>query len=106
MTPNLDRRVTIHRQTVSNGGTGHSETWGTLGTVWAARTDVSDAEKIAAGGVYGTVAARFVVRSSSISRLIRPADRLVMGGLTFEIVGIKELGRQDYLEITAEARRD
>ena len=53
-----------------------------------------------------TVAARFVVRSSSLTRTLTPKDALVEGGRTFEITGIKELGRLDFLEITAEARTD
>lgn len=102
----LDRRVAVTRKTVTNGPLGSSETWDEVATVWAGRRDVSDGEKAQSGTAISTVAARFVVRSTPDTRDIRPADRLTEGRLTFEIVGIKELGRADWLEITAQARLD
>jgi len=102
----LDRLVTLSTMTATNTGTGYTETATTLGTVWASRKDVSDAEKAAAGAVEGTVRARFIVRSSSLTRGLKPKDRLTEGGKVFQIVGIKEVGRRDMLEITAEARLD
>lgn len=102
----LDRRIAVTRKTITNGPLGQTETWATIATVWASRRDVSDGEKAAAGTAISTVAARFVVRSTPDTRAIRPADRLAEGRLTFEIVGIKELGRADWLEITAQARLD
>ena len=105
-TGDLNRRITIRRKTVTNGPLGATEAWATLGTIWAGRKDVSDGEKAAAGTVMSTLAARFTVRSSEMTRGIRPADTITEGRLTFDIVGIKELGRRDYLEITAQARLD
>lgn len=102
----LDRRITVRRKTVVNGPLGLTETWATLCTCWASRTDVSDGEKAAAGTVMSTVSARFVVRSSTDTRAVRPADEITEGDLTFEIVGIKQLGRRDHLEISAQARLD
>lgn len=102
----LDRRVTLATVAATNTGTGYTETATTLGKVWASRKDVSDAEKAAAGTVEGTVRARFIVRSSSLTRGLKPKDRLTEGGLVFEIVGVKQVGRRDMLEITAEARLD
>ncbi|MFE3839475.1 head-tail adaptor protein [Pseudogemmobacter sonorensis] len=72
----------------------------------ASRTDVSDAERAAAGWIEATVASRFVVRSSDFTRGLTPKDRLICEGLTFDIRGIKQLGRRDYLEITGTARAD
>lgn len=103
---NLDRRIKVERKTVTNGPLGATETWALMATVWASRKDVSDGEKAASGTAISTVASRFVVRSTPDTRAIRPADRLTEGRLTFEIVGIKELGRADWLEITAQARLD
>lgn len=102
----LDRRITVRRKTVVNGPLGATETWTSLGTFWAGRSDLSDSEKVAAGTVMALVSARFVVNSTTATRGIRPADVLQEGGLVFEIVGIKESGRHAYLEITAEARLD
>lgn len=103
---NLDRRITVERKTVSNTPLGATETWVKLATIWASRKDVSDGEKATSGTDISTVASRFVVRSTPDTRAFRPADRLIEGRLTFEIVGIKELGRADWLEITAQARLD
>lgn len=102
----LDRRVTLVSVSATNAGTGYTETTTTLGKVWASRRDVSDAEKATAGTVEGTVRARFIVRSSSLTRGLKPKDRLTEGGKVFQIIGIKEVGRRDVLEITAEARLD
>ncbi len=102
----LDRRVALSSIASTNTGTGYTETATALGTVWASRKDVSDAEKTAAGTVEGTVRTRFMVRSSSLTRGLKPKDTLTEGGLTFRIVGIKEVGRRDMIEITAEARLD
>lgn len=102
----LDRRVTVTQIGATNTGTGWTETTATLGNFWASRRDVSDGEKAAAGTIIGTLVSRFVVRSSTLTRQIKPKDRLTEGGLAFEIVGIKEVGRREFLEITAEARRD
>lgn len=103
---NLDRRILLQRPVVTNTGTGPTESVIALGTVWASRKDVSDGERAVAGTVQGTVVARFVVRSSSLTRSLKPKDRLAEGALAFEITGIKEIGRLDRLEITAEARLD
>jgi len=106
MAGGMDRRVTFSRATVTNTGLGLTEAWADLGTVWASRKDVSDGEKAAAGTMQAVVVARFVVRSSTFSRGLTPKDRLTEGGRTFQITGIKEMGRRDFLEITAEARAD
>lgn len=102
----LDRRVMLLSTTETNTPLGVSKAGRELGKVWAGRTDVSDSEKAAAGVVQGIVRARFLLRSSSLTRQLQPKDRISDGGLAFEIVGIKELGRKDFLEITAEARLD
>lgn len=102
----LDRRITLRRKTETNTGLGMTEAWADLGTIWASRKDVSDSEKAAAGKMQAVVVSRFIVRSSSLTRTLTPKDELIEGGLTFRITGIKELGRRDFLEITAEAGAD
>ncbi|MFV0409092.1 MAG: head-tail adaptor protein [Paracoccus sp. (in: a-proteobacteria)] len=102
----LDRRITIRRRSIANGPLGATGAWATVCVIWAARKDVSDGEKAVSGTVMSTLATRFIVVSSVAARDIRPADTITEGSLTFDIVGIKELGRRDYLEITAQARLD
>lgn len=102
----LDRRVTVERAVETNTGKGVTLVWSELMTVWASRKDISDAERAASGKVQGSVISRFIVRWSPSMAGIKPKDRLIEGGLTFEIRGIKEVGRRQMLEITAEAGLD
>ena len=102
----LDRRITFERETPTNTGTGVTRDWSELITVWASRKDISDAERAASGQVQGSIISRFVVRWSPSTAGLKPKDRLIEGGLIFEVRGIKEIGRRDRLEITAEAGLD
>lgn len=102
----LDRRITVQRVTKNNTPSGLVETVSDLCTVWAARKDASDSEKSAAGTIMSVLMSRFTVRSTTATRGIRPSDKIIEKALTFDIVGIKELGRRDFLEITAQARLD
>lgn len=101
----LDRRVTIldHRADLSDGYGNPVVDYVNVGTVAAQRTDVSDAERLAAGRLAGAIVARFVVRSCDLTRAIVPADRLAHEGREWNITGIKEarFDRRQFLEITA-----
>lgn len=100
----LNRRITIQRATtVPDEFNEPVQTWTDLATLWAARRDVSDGEKFAAGQVGSSLQSRFVVRHSSVSKTITPVDRIAYDGATWNIMGIKETqdGRRRFLEITA-----
>ncbi|WP_322990889.1 phage head closure protein [Hoeflea sp.] len=99
----LDRRIVIERATVTyNALNAPVETWATYATIWAARKDVSDGEKLAGGQVGASLSSRFTVRSSSKTKAIKPSDRVNYDGSIWSIFGIKETseGRNRYLEIT------
>lgn len=105
----LDRRVQFQRFTLVDDGFGMSQVWADHGSpVSASRTDVSDMEKATAGSIEASLLSRFVVRSTGFTRDLDPKDRLTQGGLTWNILGIKEAkdGRHRFLEITARARTD
>lgn len=103
----LDRRLQFQRFTAVDDGLQMVEAWADHGSpIWAARKDVSDGERAAAGWIEATSVARFTVRSSSFTRGLSPKDRLITDGREYHIQGIKELGRKDWLEITAIARVD
>ena len=103
----LDRRVQFRRFTTEHDGLQNVETWTDHGRpIWASRQDISDGERAAAGWIEGTSVARFVVRSSSFSRGLTVKERLTTDGREYDILGIKEIGRRDRLEITAMARVD
>lgn len=101
----LDRRLSIQR--LSDGTVdaynAPTITWETVTTVWAARSDISDAEKLASSQIGSALISRFVIRSSTISRLITSKDRLLYDGAYWNILGIKETkdGRSRFLELTA-----
>ncbi|MCB2130805.1 MAG: head-tail adaptor protein [Rhodobacteraceae bacterium] len=103
----LDRRLQFQRATLSDDGFGSVEVFASHGSpVWASKKDVSDAERWRAGEVSAIISARFVLRSSAFSRGLTPNDRLVCDGVTYEISGIKEIARRQWIEITASARAD
>lgn len=103
----LDRRVQFRRATLGDDGFAQGETWANHGgPVWASKADVSDGERWRAQEVAAHVTTRFQVRSSAFTRGLTPKDRLVCDGLTYDISGIKEVGRLNRLEITAAARVD
>ncbi|WP_304615844.1 phage head closure protein [Paracoccus sp. (in: a-proteobacteria)] len=99
----LDRRVQFLRASSEDDGyqvrPGAYSAHGSI--VWAHRHQISDGERFRADAVYRDVTARFTVRWSPFSAGITEQDRLTCDGQTFGIVGIKELGRRDWLEITA-----
>lgn len=103
----LDRRISFERFTVTDDGYQSVETWAAHGgAVYASKTDVSDGERMRAGEVSASLTSRFVVRSSNFTRGLTPKDRIKYKGNAFNIFGTKELGRNDYIEITAGARTD
>ena len=104
MARDLDRRIQFQRYTGSDDGFAKVKTWADHGIrIWAKRTDVSDAERMRAGEVSAVITARFEVRSSAFTRALTAKDALTCKGVTYEIFGIKELGRNERLEITAGA---
>ena len=69
-------------------------------------TPINDAERLRAGETLAQKSARFVIRYSSLSSTVDPRDRIVFDGATYDINGIKEVSRREYLEITATARAE
>jgi SPP1 family predicted phage head-tail adaptor len=114
----LDRRITIrrlaqvrdaHGEIVKDALGAIVEEWQDMTTLWASKTDIRDAERIAAQQVGSTVTSRFVIRWSERVDDLTPRDRLrypAADGRDFNIVAVKELGRREGLEITAAARND
>ena len=104
----LDRLVQFRRATSGTDGFGQTTAWSDYGAPqWAAKTDVRDSEKWAAGQVGATLMSRFVVRWSELTSGIDAKDRLVCEGREFEIVGVKEgPGRRQWIEVTAAAGSD
>lgn len=103
----LDRRVQFQAVTTTDDGYAEVEAWANVGSPrWAKRQDVSDGEKYRAQANISELLTRFTVRSDSLTRSLTTRDRLTSEGTLFHIVGIKEIGRREYMEITAAARSD
>lgn len=108
-----DRQVQIRRGTVSDDGFQSALVWNVAdptadnleAPIWAARRDVSDSERAAAGWIEATMVSRFIVWADPFSRGITPKDRLVDDALVYDVIGIKLVDRAE-LEITAIARVD
>lgn len=103
----LDRRVSFLRAELFDDGFQTRERWVNHGApVSAARRDISDAEKAAAGTVLATATARFTVRHTSLTAGLTPRDRLACDGSEWGIDGIKQVPepRRQWLEITATRR--
>jgi len=107
---NLDRRITIRRQTEGGRDEWNLPTPGEAieFTVWAARQDASDGERMAAGSVGGYRMTRFIVRHSERTAGILPSDTLIHEGREYNIIGIKEAqgGRRRFIEITTNVDTD
>ncbi len=103
----LDRRITLQQATVTYDALNNPvQTWVDLATVWAARMDLSDTERVAAAEVGAAMTTRFQIRYSEQVAVINPKDRLTFDGRTYEIVNVKEIGRREGLELTAAVRTD
>jgi SPP1 family predicted phage head-tail adaptor len=114
----LDRRITIRRQAQARDAYGELVKdelghpvleWCDMTTVWASKTDIRDAERIAAQQVGSTITSRFQIRWSERVDDLTPRDRLrypAISGPEWNITAVKEIGRREGLEITAAARNN
>lgn len=103
----LDRRIVIQRATITYDGLNNpQQSWATLATVWASKLDLYDSERLAAKEVGADMTTRFQIRYSTTVSGVNPKDRLTYAGKTYSIVNVKEIGREQGLEITANARID
>lgn len=100
-----DRKITFERGVASapNALNEVDLNWVAFGQVWARRSDVRDAERVAAGRAISEAMARFTVRNSALVRSVTSQDRIVSNGEVWRIDGLKQVGDRagDDIEITA-----
>ncbi|SHI90963.1 head-tail adaptor protein [Wenxinia saemankumensis] len=98
-------RVTIERQAEEPDEFGNvSGAWSAHLTLWADVLERTGGEKLAGGAIEAGRLATVRLRSSSASRGITAADRLVARGDTWNIRSIANVGRKgDVLELLCEA---
>lgn len=75
-------------------------------TRWAEYLPVSDRERLAAMEVSAEYTARFRILWSAAVAGLNPTWWLTFDGRDYDIAGVKELGRREGLEITANTRAD
>lgn len=79
-----------------------------IGTVWAARRDISDGERLKGGEKAAELVARFVIRATAFSRTLTAKDclREAADGPVLEIFGVKSMHEGQLIEITTMQRSD
>lgn len=98
----LDRRLTLQRRTLTENDYGEPvETWTTLATVWAEKIPVRGAERYASMQTVAEVEERFKIR---YRKGLTPLDRVVCDGITYDVLGVLEIGRREGWEILAKGR--
>ena len=103
----LDRRIVLKtRKTGTNSFGEPLDEWTTLATVWANVAPVSDGERWRAGETLAAKACRFTIRWSAAVAVLDPRDQITYDGRTWDIQGVKEIGRREMIEITAAARAE
>lgn len=98
----LDRRVIILAATSDDDG--FSSDLGApteVGKRWMSKRDVSDGERITAASFGAKITSRFICRYDSLTAAIMSdTHSLVLDGVTYNVTGVKELGRREGIEIT------
>lgn len=95
----LDRRLDVLRRTVASG-----DKWGDVyayepvNTLWAALKHDAEDERHAAEQAY---AVRVVTFTTRYSADLFDTDRLECEGVEYEVIGIRQIGRREGLEIKA-----
>ncbi len=103
----LDRRIVILRSApVTNAYNEPVETFAAWKSFSAKRRDASASESYRAVEVGAQISTRFTVRYSSQTSTITPKDRIAFGDHQYNITGVRQVGRNRWIEIDAVARDD
>lgn len=96
----LDRTITIQTFTVAQDATGQPiQTWSTLAIVRASVLEVNARERFQALREVGVFSAVFTIRWLSG---LNDRNRVIYDGKTYDIVGIQEQGRRQWLALSGE----
>lgn len=96
----LDRRIELQSATYSYDVdyNERTETWATYATVWAQIRYLAEGERVSADKWFAENVVTFRVRYRSD---ITTAHHIIYSGQTFEIRGTREIGRREYIDISA-----
>jgi SPP1 family predicted phage head-tail adaptor len=100
----LDRRLTVLRrmQTGVDALNNPVFSFGELRTVWAAKIHKAEDEAFAASQRYATRTVVFRTRYQAVLE----TDRLLCEGITYDVKGVREIGRREAVEIAAETHNE
>lgn len=100
----MDRRITIQApQTTLDAAGQPVESWADVATVWAEVKPFRGGERFLARQVVGQAVTTFIIRYRAG---ITVQHRIVYEGAAWNILDVRERGRQDALELDATARSD
>lgn len=99
----LNRRITIERDTPTDDGFGRESAWTALRTCWASRRIDRGSERYANDQRQAQVTVIFRVRWWPGAASVTPADRINDQGQLFDILSALEIGRREGLEMMATA---
>jgi SPP1 family predicted phage head-tail adaptor len=104
----LNRKIVVEQFLETRNELNEQEKhWTPIATLWASYEPISDGERFRANENAATASARFVVRSTSLSRSISALDRVNFQGVVYQVVHVKEKGGRNVgLELTCKARAD
>lgn len=98
----LDRYITVQTFTTAQDATGAPiPTWTTLANVFANKRDIGVGERLASQRELSTLMTVWTIRHLSG---LTAKNRIQYDSETYEVIGIRERGRQEYLELTTEAK--
>lgn len=97
----MDRQIELQRATVERVPPYNEliETWSTVATLWAEVRRTPGREFLAMSQTVAERRATFVIRF----REVLPTDRILFEGDLWDVQDARELGRREYLEISAVA---
>lgn len=101
--PRLDRRIVILEARFAENEAGEeiATGWAEYAQERAEYLPVSDGERMRAAAVEQKADARFVLRWSKRLAAITGENRIRFDGADWQITGVKEIGRRQWIEITA-----
>lgn len=103
----MDRRISLEKPILGKDSRGQARyTYGTPITLWAQIKPVSDGEKYGSGDVKAYATHRFWIRYHIAVADLDPRWKLTYDGVVYDISGVKEIGRQEALEISAIRRAE
>jgi SPP1 family predicted phage head-tail adaptor len=97
----MDKLITLESKTTAANAIGEMiETWSTLAEVWAEETPIGGSESFRANRPLSALTSKFSIWYRDD---VGPKERINYAGRVWNISQVRELGRREALEITAEA---